>query len=73
MIFGPRREQLPGDLTRDHNTELQVIPYSSANVIRHIQGKRIQWRSHQMSKDWLKRVLFKEAIEVYIFKIGKVT
>jgi hypothetical protein len=41
-IFGPRRDEMTGDLRRLHNEELHNL-YSSPNIIRMIKSRRMRW------------------------------
>jgi hypothetical protein len=42
-IFGPRRDEVTGDLRKLHNEELHNL-YSSPNIIRMIKSRRMRWR-----------------------------
>jgi hypothetical protein len=44
-IFGPKRDELTGDLRKLHNEELHNL-YSSPNIIRMIKSRRIRWAGH---------------------------
>jgi len=44
-IFGPRREELTGELKRLHNEELNDL-YSSSNIVRVIKSRRMRWAGH---------------------------
>jgi hypothetical protein len=41
-IFGPKREEVTGDWRKLHNEELND-PYSSPNIVRVNQARRIRW------------------------------
>jgi hypothetical protein len=38
-IFGPKRDEITGDLRKLHNRELHIL-YSSPNIIRQIKSRR---------------------------------
>ena len=44
-IFGPRREEVTGELRRLHNEELNVL-YCSPNIMLVIKWRRIRWAGH---------------------------
>ena len=44
-IFGPRREEVTGELRRWHNEELNDL-YSSPNIVRVIKLRRMRWAGH---------------------------
>jgi len=44
-IFGPRRDEVTGELRRLHNEELNDF-YSSPNIVRVIKSRRISWAGH---------------------------
>jgi len=44
-IFGPRRDEIMGELRRLHNEELNNL-YSSPNVVRVIKSRRMRWAEH---------------------------
>jgi hypothetical protein len=41
-IFGPKRDEVTGDLRKLHNEELHNL-YSSQNIIRTINSRRMRW------------------------------
>jgi len=41
-IFGPRRDEITGDLRRLHNGELNDL-YASPNIVRVIKSRRMRW------------------------------
>ena len=41
-IFGPKRDEITGEWRRLHNKELYAL-YSSANIIRGIESRRMRW------------------------------
>ena len=43
-IFGPRRDDVSGELRRLHNEELNL--YSSPNIIWVIKSRRMRWVGH---------------------------
>jgi len=44
-IFGPRRDEVTGELRRLHNEELNDF-YSSPNIVRVIKSRRMRWTGH---------------------------
>jgi hypothetical protein len=44
-IFGPKRDEVTGELRRLHNEELNDL-YSSANYMRVIKSRRMRWAGH---------------------------
>jgi hypothetical protein len=44
-IFGPRRDEVMGELRRMHNEELNDL-YSSSNIVRVIKSRRMIWAGH---------------------------
>jgi len=44
-IFGPRKDEVTGDLRRLHNEELNDL-YSSPNIVRVIKSRRMRWAGH---------------------------
>jgi len=44
-IFGPRRDELMGEWRRLHNEELKDL-YSSPNIVRMIESRRMRWAGH---------------------------
>ena len=42
IIFGPKKDEVTGELRKLHNEELNDL-YSSPNFIRVIQSRRIKW------------------------------
>ena len=44
-IFGPRRDEVTGELRRLHNEELDDL-YSSPNIVRVIKSRRMRWVGH---------------------------
>jgi hypothetical protein len=45
MLFGPKRDQLTREWRKLHNEELHDL-YSSPNINRVIQSRRIGWAEH---------------------------
>jgi hypothetical protein len=43
-IFGPKRDELTGEWRKLQNEELRNL-YSSLNIIRQIEPRRIRWRA----------------------------
>jgi hypothetical protein len=44
-IFGPKRNEVPGEWRRLHNEKLYAL-YSSPNIIRVIKSRRLRWTGH---------------------------
>ena len=44
-IFGPKRDQVTGELRKLHNEELNVL-YFSPNIVRVIKSRRLRWAGH---------------------------
>jgi hypothetical protein len=44
-IFGPKRDEVTGELRKLHNEELHNL-YSSPNIIRMIKSRRMRWVGH---------------------------
>jgi len=44
-IFGPRRDEVMGEWRRLHNEELNDL-YSSPNIVRVIESRRMRWAGH---------------------------
>jgi hypothetical protein len=44
-IFGPKRDEVPGEWRKLHNEELRDL-YSSPSKIRIIKSRRIRWAGH---------------------------
>ena len=44
-IFGPRRDEVTGELRRLHNEELNDV-YCSPNIVRVIKSRRLRWAGH---------------------------
>ena len=45
MIFGPKRDDVSGELRRLHNEELNDL-YCSPNIIQVIKSRRMRWARH---------------------------
>jgi hypothetical protein len=43
--FGPKRDEVTGEWRRLHNEELNDL-YSSPNIIRVIESRRMRWEEH---------------------------
>jgi hypothetical protein len=41
-IFGPKRDEVPGERRKLHNEELHIL-YSSPNIIRQIKSRIMRW------------------------------
>jgi hypothetical protein len=61
-IFGPRREEVTGEWRRVHNEELNDL-YSSPNIVRVINSRRMRWAGHVARMG--------EEREVYRVLVGK--
>ncbi|KAJ4432095.1 hypothetical protein ANN_20709 [Periplaneta americana] len=44
-IFGAERDEVTGEWTKLHNTELHAL-YSSPDIIRNIRSRRLRWAGH---------------------------
>jgi hypothetical protein len=44
-IFGPKRDEVTGDWRKLHNEELHNL-YSSPNIIRMINSRKMRWAGH---------------------------
>ena len=44
-IFGPKRDEVTGELRKLHNEELNGL-YCSPNIVRVIKWKRMRWAGH---------------------------
>ena len=44
-IFGPRSDEVTGELSRLHNEELNDL-YCSPNIVRVIKSRRVRWAGH---------------------------
>ncbi|KAJ4437596.1 hypothetical protein ANN_17741 [Periplaneta americana] len=44
-IFGAKRDEVTGEWTKLHNTELHAL-YSSPDIIRNIKSRRLRWAGH---------------------------
>jgi hypothetical protein len=44
-IYGPKRDEVTAEWRRLHNKELYAL-YSSPNIIRVIQSRRLRWAGH---------------------------
>jgi hypothetical protein len=44
-IFGPKRDEVTGELRKLRNKELQDL-YSSLSIIRIIKSRRMRWEGH---------------------------
>jgi hypothetical protein len=44
-IFGPKRDEVTGELRKLHNEELRDL-YSSPSIIRIIRSRRMRWAGH---------------------------
>jgi hypothetical protein len=44
-IFGPNRDEVTGEWRKLHNEEFHIL-YSSTNIIRQIESRRMRWAGH---------------------------
>jgi hypothetical protein len=44
-IFGPKKDEVTGELRKLHNEELRDL-YSSPSIIRIIKSRRMRWAGH---------------------------
>jgi hypothetical protein len=44
-IFGPKRDEVTGELRKLHNEELHTL-YSSPDIIRQVKSRRMRWAGH---------------------------
>jgi hypothetical protein len=44
-IFGPKRDEVKGELRKLHNEELRDL-YSSPSIVRIIKSRRMRWADH---------------------------
>jgi hypothetical protein len=44
-IFGPKRDEVTGELRKLHDGELRNL-YLSSGIIRHIKSRRMRWAGH---------------------------
>jgi hypothetical protein len=49
-IFGPKRDEVTGELRKLHNEELNDL-YCSPNIIRVIKSRRMKWAGHVVRMD----------------------
>jgi hypothetical protein len=61
-IFGPKRDEVTGELRKLHNEELHNL-YSSPDIIRQVKSRRMRWAGHV--------VRVGEDRKVYKFLVGK--
>ena len=47
-IFGPKRDEVTGELRKLHDVELNDL-YSSPNIVRLIKSRRMSWAGHVAS------------------------
>jgi hypothetical protein len=52
-IFGPKRDEVTGELRKLHNKELRDL-YSSPSIIRIIKSRKMRWAGH-VTRMWEKR------------------
>jgi hypothetical protein len=46
MIFGPKSDEVTGELRKLHNEELRDL-YSTPSIIRIIKSRRMRWACHE--------------------------
>ena len=44
-IFGAKRDEITGEWRKLHNAKLNAL-YSSPNIIRNLQSRRLRWAGH---------------------------
>jgi len=44
-VFGPKRDEVTGELRKLHNEELNVL-YSLPNIVRVVKSRRMRWAGH---------------------------
>jgi hypothetical protein len=44
-IFGPKRDEVTGEGIKLHSEELHIL-YSSPNIIRQVNSRRMRWAGH---------------------------
>jgi hypothetical protein len=54
-IFGPKRDEVPGEWKKLHNVELYNL-YSSPNIIRQMKSRRMMWAGHVACKGGERKV-----------------
>jgi hypothetical protein len=52
-IFGPKRNEVTGELRKLHNEELHDL-YSSPSIIRIFKSRRMRWAGH-VARMWRRR------------------
>jgi hypothetical protein len=45
IIFGPKRDEVTGELRTLHSEELYIL-YSSPNIFRQMKSRRMRWAGH---------------------------
>jgi hypothetical protein len=45
LIFGPKRDKVPGEWRKLHNEELNDL-YCSPNIVRVTKSRRMRWAGH---------------------------
>jgi hypothetical protein len=61
-IFGPKRDEVTGELRKFHTEELHNL-YSSPDIIRQVKSRRMRWAGHVARTG--------EERKVYNFLVGK--
>ena len=44
-VFGPKREEVTGELRKLHNEELRDL-YSLPNIVRVVKSRKLRWAGH---------------------------
>ena len=61
-IFGAKKDEIIEEWRKLHNSELHAL-YSSPNIIRNLQSKRVRWAGHV--------VLIEESRNAYRVLVGR--
>jgi hypothetical protein len=55
-IFEPERDEVTGGWRKQHNEEFRDL-YSSPNIIRMMESRRIRWAGHVVDYEWKRGML----------------
>jgi hypothetical protein len=61
-IFGPNRDEVPGEWRKLHSGELHTL-YSSPDIVRQIKSRKMRWAGHLARMG--------EGRNVYMVLVGK--